>query len=360
MRAVVLSHCFADPEHRQKLKELAALGWSLTVALPRGRAGTDGALRLVPIGTAGDPETPATLRWNPRTIRRLLTDVRPALVYAEEEPGTHGAYVALREGHRLGIPGVVYARTSLPVTRSLFERRRYARTLRLAAGAVGINASATGLLRQTAPDLATLVVPQTGVTAPTSPQRLPHDGLTMAFVGRLVPERGADRLLRACGQLMGPWTLSLVGTGPEQVALEDLAQRLGLASRLRWLGALSREQVTALWPEIDCLVVPSRATPDWVESWSPVLVDAMAHGVASVVSAEGALPEVVREGGVVFADDEELLVALQQLLTDPDRRRALGDAGRRRVLEHYQDASLARALDGFWRSVVAARTPVGA
>jgi len=356
VRAAVLSHQFTDSANRRKLRELASLGWSITVAVPNGSAETDGALRIAPIPASGPDDRPHAWRWRGRALRRLLTDTRPDLVHIEEEPGSPAADAAVREARRLGIPAVLFSWESRPRERSFLERRRYRRTVAGAAGMIGGNRLAQALLARGAPGVPSLSLPQFGVIPPTAVERA-TDGsrLAVAYVGRLVPERGADRLLRACGQLMGPWSLVIAGTGPEQESLEELAERLGLAARTRWLGAQSRQQVAALWAKTDCVVVPSRSTPTWIESWSPVLVEAMAHGVTPVVSAEGALPEIVGDAGTVFQDDEELLVKLQELVMQPARHRELGEAARRRVLDRFLDASLARALDGFWREVLARR-----
>ena len=356
VRALVLSPSIADPAHRRKLRELTGLGWSIVAATPGGTAGEERGIRLAPIPVSGsaDPDAGA-LRWSGRAIRRLLTDTRPDLVAIEAEPTTQAADVTSREAARLGIPSVVFSAQSLPFQRSILANRRYQHTLSRAGGVAGINSLATALLRAAAPGVPAAVLSAVGVVPPTPPQREPHDGLRMAYVGRLVHERGAESLLRVCGQLMGSWTLRIAGTGPEQEALEELAQRLGLASRIRWLGVLSRSQVAALWSEVDCLVVPSRATPTWVDGWSEVMLDAMGHEVAVVASRTGALPEIIGDAGIGYDNEEDFLVRLQELVTDTPRILPIGQAGRRRVLEYYVDAAVARATDVFWREVLGAR-----
>jgi glycosyltransferase involved in cell wall biosynthesis len=358
VRALVVSHFYADPTQRQKLKELAGLGWSVTLALPGGIADMDGSIRIAPVPASGSASEPGGQRWSRRVLRRILTDVRPDIVHIEEEPGSQAADIAVREASRLGIPAILFSWQSLPAKRRFLEARRYQRTLAGASGLIGGNRLAQALLAEAAPSTPSLSLPQTGVVPPaSSSERKTGPSLAIAYVGRLTPERGPDRLLRACGQLLGPWTLVVAGTGPEQEALEDLAQKLGLAARTRWLGALSKGQIAALWAEVDCLVVPSRSTPEWVERSSPVVLDAMAHGVAVVASTEGALPELVGEAGLLFHTEEELLISLQELLTGPERRLALGQAGRKRVLDRFVDAAIARSLEAFWRDVLTRQAP---
>jgi len=357
VRALILSRHYADPTQRLKLRGLAGLGWAVTLALPGGTADMGGAIRIAPVPASGLPRRPESLRWSGRAFRRILTDIRPDIVQVEEEPGSQAADMAVREARRLGIPAVVFSWQSLPEQRGYFGRLRHRRTLSGASGVIGGNRMAQALLSEAAPDVPALALPQTGIVPPSEQaDRTTGSSLAIGFVGRLVEERGPDRLLRACGQLIGPWTLVVAGTGPEQEALEDLAEKLGLAARTRWLGALSRTQVAALWSGLDCLVVPSRSTPEWVERNAPVVLEAMAHGVAVVASSEGALPELVGDGGLLFTTDEELLVNLQELLASPERRLALGAAGRRRVLDRFVDAAIARATDAFWREVLA-RSP---
>jgi glycosyltransferase involved in cell wall biosynthesis len=312
----------------------------------------DGAIRLAPVPATGSPDDPGSLKWSARALRRLLSDIRPDVVHVEEEPGSPAAYVAVHEALKLEIPSVVFSWETLPRQRGFMERRRRRRCLAEASGIIGGNRIAEVLLAEVANRVPAMSLPQFGVTPPPVIARQPRPALALAAVGRLVPERGIDQLLSACGQLMGPWNLVVAGTGPEQEELEEQAERLGLAARIRWLGPLTRSQVTALWPDVDCLVVPSRSTPEWIEQYSPVLVDAMANGVAPVVSGEGALPELVGEAGIVTRSSEELLTALQELIMNPARRSELGQAARLRVLERYSDTAVARRTSEFWQEVV--------
>ena len=109
-------------------------------------------------------------------------------------------------------------------------------------------------------------------------------------MGRLVPEKGLDILFRACVKLLGKWTLTVVGSGPAQEELEALAERLGIAARVTWMGALPPDELRKLWPDLHCLAVPSRTTQRWVETFHQPLIEAMGHGVTVVGSDSGVIP----------------------------------------------------------------------
>src|SRR6266571_1653159 len=147
--------------------------------------------------------------------------------------------------------------------------------------------------------LAVAVIPQLGVHVPTTPEHGYHDGLAIGFVGRLVPEKGLDTLLQALGEMRAlRWRLIVVGDGPDRERLERLATELRLAARVRWLGALPAEEVPKVWPDLDVLVLPSRALPTWAEPAAPVVAEAMGRAVAVVGTSAGATPELIGDDAV--------------------------------------------------------------
>ena len=367
VRAVVVSHLYADPANRAKLRALAGLGVTLTAAVPdrwstsegvprSPGAGEDGGLQVVPIPVRGPTEDPAQLEWNAKALRRLLTDFKPDLIHVEEEPWTQPAAVGLRMARRLGVPGVIATAESLPRSYSLGQRFRRERSLRQAAGIIGSNNLALALAIKRRPTVPHLSLPHLGVTPPAVAPRVPHPGLAIGFVGRLVPERGLDLLFRACVALAGKWTLAVVGTGPSQEELEGLAQRLGIAARISWMGALPKAAVDEVWPQLDCVVLPSRTTTRWVMNVGRAALHAMAHGVAVVGTDSGALRELVGGGGRIVPEEDvpALTAALQELYADRPLCERLGAAGRRRVLEEFSDSALAGKMLAFWRTLMPA------
>lgn len=367
MRVLVVSHLYADPANRAKLKSLAGLGVTLVAAVPdrwygsdgvfRGTdLGGDGGLRLVPVPVRGPVREPERLIWDHHSLRRLLTDFEPDLVHIEEEPWTQPATLVLRAARRLGTPTVLSTAESLPRSYSLAKRFRRERNLRSATGVIASNSLALALATRRRPATPQLTVPQLGVTLRERPPQEERNALSIGFVGRLVPERGLDLLFRACVGLVGKWTLTVIGTGPSQEELEALAQRLGISARISWLGALPHDEVELVWPRLDCVVVPARTTPRWVLTLGRAALQAMANGVAVVASDSGALPELVGDAGRIVPEEDvpALTAALQELCADPAECRRLGGAGHRRIVEQFSHEAIAGKTLSFWRSLTAA------
>jgi glycosyltransferase involved in cell wall biosynthesis len=343
------------------------LGVSLAAAVPDRWAANDGrsrgtvwgddtGVRVVPVSVHGRMAEPARLHWNSKTLRRLLTDFRPDLLHIEEEPWTQPASVAVRLGRRLGIRTVLSTAESLPRGYSLRQRFRRERSLRLAHGIIGANRLALALATKRRPAIPHLTLPQIGVTPPPAIPRVPHHGLAIGFIGRLVPERGLDLLFRACVGLTGKWTLTVVGTGPSQEELEALAERLGISARISWLGPLPREAVDQVWPHLDCVVFPARTTPRWVATAARGALHAMANGVPVVATDSGALPEIVGDTGRIVPEEDvpALNGALEELHADRAECERLGAAGRRRIMEEFSDEAVAGKTLTFWRSLMPA------
>jgi glycosyltransferase involved in cell wall biosynthesis len=286
----------------------------------------------------------------------LLTDFRPDLLHIEEEPWTQPAALLLRLARRLGIRTVLSTAESLPRSLNWGQRFRRQRSLRLAHGVVAANRLALTLATKRRPTIPQLTLPQIGVTPPAAVARVPHSGLAIGFIGRLVPERGLDLLFRACVGLAGKWSLTVIGTGPSQEELEGLAERLGVSARISWLGALPREAVDEVWPRLDCVVFPARTTHRWVATSARGTLHAMANGVTVIGSDSGSLPEIVGDAGRIVPEENvpALAAALQELYADRTECERLGAAARRRVIDEFSDGAIAGKTLGFWRSLTTA------
>lgn len=169
--------------------------------------------------------------------------------------------------------------------------------------------------------------------------RFPDDAVLLAYVGRLGREKGVSLLLDALAGLPANVQLLVVGDGPERRELEGQAQRLGVAGRVVFAGALDHAHVIDALFASDLFVFPSQT-----ETLGLAVLEAMAAGRAVLVVRGGATAEIVRDGEtgrVVAADPAALRAAITDLARDPELRRAMGERARAAVAAYSQ----ARVID---------------
>ncbi len=178
---------------------------------------------------------------------------------------------------------------------------------------------------------------------------------SVACIGTLHEVKGQKYLLQAC-QILQQRGIQvhchLVGDGPDQAMLEAEASRLGVADQVHFHGRRTRAEIAQLLRRVDALAAPSVPTRSGRREGIPVvLMEAMASGVPVVASRISGIPELVEDGvsGLLVppGDAQALADALARLYRqDPESRRALGMAGREKVVRefdvHRNSAALAR------------------
>jgi glycogen synthase len=152
--------------------------------------------------------------------------------------------------------------------------------------------------------------------------------LELLFLGRLVSEKGLDILLESMARLrqreLRP-QLTVVGSGPEQTNMQDLAKRLGLGDQVQFRGAQSGSELASTLNQHQILIVPSK----YDEPFGVVALEGIASGCAVIGSNGGGLPEAIGPCGITFPNGDigALEKALEQLLTRPEERERLIAAG---------------------------------
>jgi glycosyltransferase involved in cell wall biosynthesis len=362
MRAMILARLYANPLDRGKLRALAGLGAELTVLVPdisgapdRSRFESEGNVRIVPVPARGSPDEPDELRWSGRALRRAIRDARPELLQIEEEPWSVVARKAAHEARRAGIPLVGFSRMPWPLRVATGASRRRRQVLDAAAAVVATSELAAEPLRRERPELTVSVIPQSGVDVPASVVQRNDGTVNIGFIGRLVVQRGLDLVLPALTRLGGGWRLLVSGTGPEQIALEALAERLGIAGSVTWLGAQPRAQRLALMQDLDILVSIPRGGDEWHELIATPVMLAMAHGIPVVGSRHGVLPERLGDTGLLVPPDDgdALAEILAELVSDQPRRHELGLAARRRAQEEFSHHAVAQRSFALWQQLMA-------
>jgi glycosyltransferase involved in cell wall biosynthesis len=203
-------------------------------------------------------------------------------------------------------------------------------------------------------DRAAFEVVHYGIAAGGEPPPPPQP-TRLAAVGRLIPIKGLDVLLRAFALARGRvpgLTLEIAGAGPLDAEL-----RAAAPEGVTFLGRV--EDVAAVYERNAVVVVPSRG-----EGFGMVALEAAERGRAAIVSRVGGLPEIVVDGetGVVVPpeDDRALADAIVALAGDPDRVRAYGSAARSRALASFSESAAAEGIDAVYRHVLSRRSKAAA
>ncbi|MCZ7438487.1 glycosyltransferase [Micromonospora sp. WMMC241] len=182
-------------------------------------------------------------------------------------------------------------------------------------------------------------------------------------VGRLVERKGFQDVIRAvagvpdaeCVVVGGP-PAGLLETDPYALRLRALAQSLGVADRVRLVGAVPREEMARWYRSADVLV----AAP-WYEPFGLTPLEAMACGVPVIGTAVGGLTDTVvpgRTGDLVPAREPAALgAAIRGLLGDRIRRFAYATAALERARTHYSWAAAAERLGELYGEVATVRRP---
>jgi alpha-maltose-1-phosphate synthase len=180
----------------------------------------------------------------------------------------------------------------------------------------------------------------------------------VVFVGRITRQKGVPVLLRAAAQLDPEVQLVLCAGQPDtpELAQEvtDLVNNLrATRSGVIWIeGMLNRHEVIQLLSHATAFVCPSLYEPLGI-----VNLEAMACGTAVVASHVGGIPEVVANGetGLLVPPDEPeaLADALNALARDPERAKAMGQAGRQRAISEFDWTSIALQTAKLYQQVAA-------
>ena len=156
-------------------------------------------------------------------------------------------------------------------------------------------------------------------------ERLNLQGFVVGYVGRLVPEKGLDTLLRAAARVLLPLHILIIGNGPERNRLQYLARQLGLGERCRFVEAVPYDDMVDYMNTLDLLILPSRTTVRWKEQFGRVLIEAMGCEVPVAGSDSGAIAEVIGDPDRIFpeGDAQALARIIQRLALDDTQRRIL-------------------------------------
>jgi glycosyltransferase involved in cell wall biosynthesis len=195
----------------------------------------------------------------------------------------------------------------------------------------------------------------------------PVGGPVLGYFARMCPEKGLDTLVDAYIQLRQRDRIKglrlRIGGGCSAVDepfVNSLRQRLsesGYIKDVEFLPNVDRAAKVKFLQSLSVFSVPVRCT----EAFGLYVIESMAAGIPVVQPRTGAFPELIEAtaGGVTYeGDSNALAAALEELLSNPERARSLGQAGRRATLEKFSAEAMARATLDFYQEAVSSPLPV--
>jgi glycosyltransferase involved in cell wall biosynthesis len=259
----------------------------------------------------------------------LLRRLKPDLVHILEPHG-HTSAVAIA-AHAMRIP-MLYQEPAIP-TLSLQWYHQLRDALSLFSGVTALSPRHVAIFKETLGfegrvDVLPCMSADPG--APRPPNR--RDRLTVGFAARMDPGKGGLDLIEAVKLLVSSdraASFRLAGDGPELDRVKRRVRELGLASACEFLGAYSGDQArSAFMRSIDVFVLPS-----YSEGTPNAVIEAMAHGLPTIATNVGGLPDMLLPGaGIVVppGDARSLAAAIAQLASSRGEREAMGRLARER------------------------------
>lgn len=172
--------------------------------------------------------------------------------------------------------------------------------------------------------------------------KTPSEPVKIISVGRAVAKKGYDDLLNALAMLPDDlnWRFIHIGGGTLLDTLKQQAEKLGIADKIEWRGALPQEQVLAAYRDSDMFVLASKIVADGDRDGLPnVLMEAQSQGLCCLATDISGIPELItnNENGLLVRpeDPQGLAQALQRLISDDQLRLQLGQAGKKHLRENF-------------------------
>lgn len=272
-------------------------------------------------------------------ILSVLSDGRVDLVHANEAHAVTAAWLALK-GRNL--PFVVSRRVGYPLSKGSIAQSRYRRADCILANSqwVAEQAVASGAN----PDKIRVVHEGVQIPAVLTPAKraqarkrwsIAEGTPLLGCVGVLSRDKGQEWLIRALVEVrkdLPGARLFLAGDGPCRADLEKLAGELQLSNAVIFAGFV--KDVESVYAALDVFLLPS-----FFEAFNNSLLAAMAYEIPSIAFSRGALTEIMEEGKSGFfvsgPDVGEISTAVKRILGCPALARAIGEAARVRVANHF-------------------------
>jgi phosphatidylinositol alpha-1,6-mannosyltransferase len=295
-------------------------------------------------------------RWRPNAV--LATGERAvwiaaALSLSRRVPWVdvgHGSEFGMLPGWERAVTRWAFGRATAVVCVSEFTRRQM--------HARGITGQRESVIPNGADPERFGLIPQSEIVRFRLRERL--TGPCLITVGQVTDRKGQDIVIRALPHVLAkvPDASYLIAGLPTRVAeFSSIAQRLGVAERVRFLGRTDQELLPQYLNAADVFVMTSRQTTSGdVEGYGIAVVEAALCGKPAVVTAGSGLAEAIVDGvtGITVPEDDEVATAgaITALLTDSTLRLRMGSAARQRAIRVQTWEQKAAEYDALLRGLI--------
>ena len=173
---------------------------------------------------------------------------------------------------------------------------------------------------------------------------LPQDKINFLYVGKLIPRKGAERLIEACVALkkrgFENFNLVMVGDGSQRQALEDMVSAADLQDQVSWRGWVTPDELGPYYKAADVFVFPTLE-----DIWGIVALEAMAFGCPVIGSSYAGSSEMIEDGESGFIvdpnDDDAFVNAMQRFVAEPELVDTMGEKAQAVTLKYTPQAAAA-------------------
>ncbi len=279
-----------------------------------------------------------------QSYRRLFSSVQPDVIHAHFSPDFFAAGLAAQVCR---VPAKVLTR-HLAIPWAFHKSKIYGK---LFPTIVCVSEAVKDQLILSGIDKTQLTVIYGGIDPPHSVSDSHATGprSQLIYLGRLVPEKGLETLVRAVKDIPGT-ELQIWGEGPYESSLRSLISTLNLNERVKVMG-FSFDIGSVFNPE-SILIVPSECD----DALPTVVLEALSRKVPVIASCRGGIPEMIVHGqsGFLFrsGDVTELKIAIETLLKDHDLQERTAEIGYRLFEEKFTVQKMAHSYAKLYRGIL--------
>lgn len=200
-----------------------------------------------------------------------------------------------------------------------------------------------------------IILPQLGVDLEhfenAKPAQIEVEGFVIGYAGRIIKEKGIYTIIDAAKKLEFKTTVLFVGAGEESENIKNYAKKCGV--KLKIIPPVPHRNMPEILKKMDVFVLASITTDYWKEQFGHVIIEAMAAGVPVIGSSSGEIPNVIKDAGIIFRENnvDELICAIKKIHENKSFKDTLIEKGKKRVIENFTHDAVARKIIDFFSTL---------